>query len=191
MGVVSTRLIIFIAVLCGFVLWHLGLAQGVPALHKIDNMASEKWKEASIRTIKVAQTLLAQTENDLDNAIATDPLPTIRDRCVRETNRKIHDYARSVRAVVIQLRQCFAAVNTEIKSMNRTKESLYKFLNTIRRLMTINVHSVQLRLERPHREKVYYNIYCIVYHHYNGYYYFIRSYQTMLTSHYSMNINNL
>lgn len=115
---------------------------------------TEKWKESSIRTIKVAQTLVARTENDTEEAISKDPLPTLRDRCVRETNRRIHEYARSVRAVVVQLRQSFVAVNEEIKALNRTKETLFRFLNSTRRLLVINQQTSHVRHERPPREKV-------------------------------------
>ena len=117
-------------------------------------MAAEKWKESTIRSIKVAQTLVARAENDLDDAIGRDPLPSLRDRCVRETNRRIQEYARSVRAVVVRLRQSFVAVNEEMKSMNRMKEHLYRSLNATRRLININLQSVQVRQERPMREKV-------------------------------------
>lgn len=114
----------------------------------------EKWKESSIRTIKVAQTLVARTENDSEEALLKDPLPTLRDRCVRETNRRIQEYARSVRAVVVQLRQSFVAVNEEIKALNRTKEAVFRFHNATRRLLAINNQSILTRQERPQREKV-------------------------------------
>ena len=121
-------------------------------------MAAEKWKESTIRTIKVAQTLLARAEGDVEDAVNKDPLPSLRDRCVYETNLRVQDYARSVRTVVVKLRQCFVAVNEELKSMNRTKESLCRSLNATRRHININAQTVLVRQARPLREKVRENI---------------------------------
>ena len=121
-------------------------------------MAAEKWKESTIRTIKVAQTLLARAEGDVEDALDKDPLPSLRDRCVSESNRRVQDYARSVRTVVVRLRQCFVAVNEELKSMNRTKDSLCRSLNTTRRHININAQTVLVRQARPLREKVSYSM---------------------------------
>ena len=115
---------------------------------------AEKWKESSIRTIKVTQTLVARAENNIDDAKTRDTLPSLRDKCVWETNRKIHNYARSARSIVVKLRQTMVAVNDEIKSLNRVKENLYRVLNANRKHLSINLRCLHLRKQRPIREKV-------------------------------------
>ena len=118
------------------------------------SIGPEKWKEASIGTIKVAQTLIARTEGDLYDAKVHDPLPLIRDACIQESNKRIHGYARASRAVVIRLRQAIVATNEEIKAMNRVRNAMEKSLDHARKDLTLNVHCTYIRQSRPAREKV-------------------------------------
>ena len=115
---------------------------------------AESWKEASINSIRVSQTLIARTEEDIANKRRSDPLPLLRDACVRESNNRIHNYARKTRSVVIKLRQALAATNEEIKCQNRVKLLLERGLENTRKDIVLNVQTSHLRKERPLREKV-------------------------------------
>ena len=115
---------------------------------------AESWKEASINNIRVSQTLITRAEDDITKKRRSDPLPLLRDACVRESNSRIHNYARKTRSVVIKLRQALAATNEEIKCQNRVKLLLEKGLENTRKDIALNVQCTHLRRERPPREKV-------------------------------------
>ena len=114
----------------------------------------DSWKDASIRTIKLAQTIINKSDRGLEEACATDPLPLIREACVSESNEKIHAYVRNTRSVVVKLRENFQSTNEEIKSLTRGKEALEKALEHKRKDLALNVHSMKIRSTRPPREKV-------------------------------------
>lgn len=120
----------------------------------VATVAPENWKEASIRTIKLAQTIINKTDRGIDDARETDPLPVIREVCMRESNEKVHTYVRHTRAVVAKLRESLQATNEEIKSLSRGKEGLEKALEHKRKDLALSVQSFQLRSTRPQREKV-------------------------------------
>ena len=126
-------------------------------------MGPERWKDTSIGGIKVAQTLIDRAERDIYDAKRTDPLPSLRDSCVQESNRRIHNYARATRAVVVHLRQVLVATNDEIKSLNRVREALEKSLDHCRKDIAINVQCIKTRNERPKREKVSYPLEATIY----------------------------
>ena len=114
----------------------------------------ESWKDASIHSIKLAQTIINKSDRSLEEARDTNPLPMVRDVCVRESNDRIHAYVRSARAVVVRLREALQQTNEEIKSLTRGKEALQKALEHKRKDIVLNMHSIQLRSTRPQREKV-------------------------------------
>ena len=120
----------------------------------VATVAPENWKEASIRSIKLAQTIINKSDRGIDDARETDPLPLIREVCMRESNEKVHAYVRHTRAVVAKLRESLQATNEEIKSLNRGKEGLEKALEHKRKDLTLNLQSSKLRNARPQREKV-------------------------------------
>ena len=126
-------------------------------------MGPERWKDTSIGGIKVAQTLIDRAERDVYDAKRTDPLPSLRDSCVQESNRRIHSYARATRAVVVHLRQVLVATNEEIKSLNRTREALERSLDHCRKDIALNVQCIKTRNERPKREKVLYPLEATIY----------------------------
>ena len=117
-------------------------------------ISQEKWREASIHGIKLAQVIVGKTDRAVDDMRMTDPLPQLRDICIKQSNDRIHAYMRATREVVMQLRKCHAAVNDEMKSTNRCKESLEKALEHKRKDLALNQESQTVRACRPAREKV-------------------------------------
>lgn len=118
------------------------------------DISTEKWREASIHGIKLAQVIIEKSDRAVDNGRITDPLPLLRDACIRHSNDRIRTYMRATRAVVVQLRKSLAAVNEEMKSMNRCKESLEKALEHKRKDLSLNLEAREIRACRPVREKV-------------------------------------
>lgn len=118
------------------------------------DVGPEAWKNASIDTIKIAQTLINKGEDNVDEGKCTNPLPLLRDACVRESNRRIHAHARATRAVVVKVRQSLVMTNEEIKSLNRMRHALEKALDFQRKDIALNAECSLIRQERPRREKV-------------------------------------
>ena len=118
------------------------------------NVGPEPWKEASISAIKLAQTVIDRADDNLEDARRSDPLPLLREACVRESNQRIHEYARATRAVVVKLQQNLVATNEEIKSLIRARQGLEKGLDNARKDLVLNTETVKMRNERPTREKV-------------------------------------
>ena len=121
---------------------------------KMVSTGPEKWKESTIDNIKVAQTLIVRAEKAKDEAKVSVPMPSLRDSCVRESNQRIHAYARSTRDVVIRLKQVLAATNEQIKSVNRVRQLLEKSLDNCRKDIILNCQCNDIRKYRPQREKV-------------------------------------
>lgn len=117
-------------------------------------VSTERWKEASIHSIKLAQTIIKRSEDGLEDSKLNDPLPLLRDVCVQETNTRILSHMRSTRDVVIKLRKTLVATNDEIKSLNRSKEALERALEHKRKDLILNHESSGARSYRPSREKV-------------------------------------
>ena len=117
-------------------------------------VSPDSWKEASTRTMKLSQTIIARSDKGISIGRRTDPLPLLRDACARESNDRIHTYVRAMRAAVAELRKRFVATNEEMKVLNRGKESLERALEHTRKDLALNHHSVELRSMRPLREKV-------------------------------------
>lgn len=118
------------------------------------SVATEKWKNSSIHEIGLAQNIITRAENGLAVGRSTDPLPLLRDLCVKESNDRIHAYVRATRNLVVKLRKWFIATNEEIKSLNRSKEALEKALEHERKDIELNYESLSLREQRTSKEKV-------------------------------------
>ena len=118
------------------------------------SVVTEKWKESSIHEIGLAQNVIARAENGLAVGRSADPLPFLRDVCVKESNDRIHAYVRATRNLVLKLRKWFIATNEEMKSLNRSKEALEKALEHERKDIDLNYESTQLREQRTSKEKV-------------------------------------
>lgn len=119
----------------------------------MEEISPEKWREASIHGIKLAQVIIEKSDRAVTNGRLTDPLPLLRDACIKQSNDRMRSYMRATRNVVVQLRKSFAAVNEEMKSTNRCKESLEKALEHKRKDLALNLESQELRAYRPVREK--------------------------------------
>lgn len=117
-------------------------------------ISPEAWKEASIHSIKLAQTIIGRSDRHLGHSRRTDPLPLLREACVKESNERIRAYVRATRTVVMNLRKSLVATNEEIKALTRGKEALERALEHKRKDLALNQHSVEIRSCRPPREKV-------------------------------------
>ena len=118
-------------------------------------VSPERWRESSIQTIKTAQMIISRAHHGVEDSRVSDPLPILRETCVRESNNRILTYMRMTRAVVVKLRRCHVDTNEEIKALTRGKEALEKALEHKRKDIALNQESIELRTLRPPREKVF------------------------------------
>jgi hypothetical protein len=114
----------------------------------------EHWRNTSLKTIKLAQTIVHKSDKSNDVGRALDPLPHIRDVVAILSNEEVRKYTRDVRVVVAKLRESLLDTNEEIKSLTRGKEALEKALDHVRKDLKLNADSQQVRTTRPNREKV-------------------------------------
>ena len=117
-------------------------------------IGSDAWKNASIRNIRLAQTVLNRSDKACELGQQLDPLPSLRDTSIQQSNARIHAYVRATRAVLVKLRESLLDTNEEIKSLLRGKEHLEKTLEHIRKDIILNTKSTMQRQTRPSREKV-------------------------------------
>ncbi len=117
-------------------------------------ISPEKWKEASIHGIKLSQTVIERSDTGMKYGKRADPLPLLRDACIEQTNDRTRTYTRATRAVVAKLQKSYVAVNEEMKSLNRSKESVEKAIEHKRKDIALNQDSKSIRAYRPPREKV-------------------------------------
>ncbi|XP_076455333.1 tektin-like protein 1 [Babylonia areolata] len=113
----------------------------------------ENWRNDSLRTIKLAQTVVKKSDKSNDIGRALDPVPHIRDIVASLSNEQARRYFRDVRVVVSKLRESLLDTNEEIKSLTRGKEALEKALEHIRKDLKVNKDSQAIRTLRPNREK--------------------------------------
>eukprot|EP00117_Sycon_ciliatum_P032766 scpid60036/ scgid25341/ Coiled-coil domain-containing protein 105 len=113
------------------------------------------WREASVKTIKVAQALAEQGDVTCHTARMYDPLPTGRDVLALQSNQRAHQYIRQSRDVVSKLHRALVEVSDEIRSTTRCKEALEKKLDHCRKDIHLNRQTAVIREERPKREKGY------------------------------------
>lgn len=128
---------------------------------KAATIGSDPWKNASVKTIKLSQTVVGRSDKGCEMGQQLDPLPSLRDTSLQQSNARIHAYVRATRAVLVKLRESLLDTNEEIKSLIRGKESLEKTLEHIRKDIILNFKSNQIRSTRPQREKVS-NLYHII-----------------------------
>lgn len=129
---------------------------------KTATIGSDPWKNASIRNIKLSQTVVNRSDKACELGQQLDPLPSLRDTSIQQSNARIHAYVRATRAVLVKLRESLLDTNEEIKSLIRGKEDLEKTLEHIRKDIILNHQSSSVRRTRPGREKVAYcNSHCL------------------------------
>ena len=114
----------------------------------------ENWRNTSLKTIRLAQTVVQKSDKSNDVGRALDPVPHIRDIVATLSNEEVRRYTRDVRVVAAKLRESLLETNEEIKSLTRGKEALEKALEHIRKDIKLNRDSQSVRTTRPTREKV-------------------------------------
>ena len=114
----------------------------------------DSWKNSAIKNIRLAQTVVQRSDKFNDLGRQLDPLPSLRDNCIQQSNAQIHAYVRTTRSVVVKLRDSLLETEEEIKSLLRGKEKLEKALEHIRKDILLNQESSMRRRARPYREKV-------------------------------------
>ena len=116
----------------------------------------DAWKKSTIDNIKLASAVVQRSDKFNDLGRQLDPLPSLRDHCMQNSNAQIHAYVRETRAVVVKLRDSLLDCEEEIKSLLRGKENLEKALEHIRKDILMNEESKIRRLTKPPRERVYF-----------------------------------
>eukprot|EP00794_Sanderia_malayensis_P002486 gene2486-2861_t len=111
------------------------------------------WKQSSIRNIRLSQTVAQRSDKFNDLGRQLDPLPSLRDSCIQQSNAQIHGYVRETRVTVISLKDSLLETEEEIKSLLRGKENLEKALEHIRKDILLNQQSAMRRNARPIRER--------------------------------------
>ena len=114
----------------------------------------DQWKKATVQNIKLSQVVVQRSDKFNDLGRQLDPLPSLRDHCIQNSNAQIHSYVRATRSVVVRLRDSLLDTEEEIKSLLRGKENLEKALEHIRKDILMNAESRSKRRARPSREKV-------------------------------------
>lgn len=117
-------------------------------------IGSNAWKKASVKNLQLGKAVVHRSEKACEVGQQLDPLPSLRDNCIQESNARIHAYVRATRAVVIKLRESLLDTNEEIKSLIRGKENLERALEHIRKDLILNQRSSEVRATRPPRERV-------------------------------------
>lgn len=113
----------------------------------------DAWKKSTIGNIKLASAVVQRSDKFNDLGRQLDPLPSLRDHCMQNSNAQIHAYVRETRAVVVKLRDNLLDCEEEIKSLLRGKENLEKALEHIRKDILMNDESKLRRHAKPARER--------------------------------------
>lgn len=111
------------------------------------------WKKSSVKNVQLGKSVVNRSEKACELGQQLDPLPSLRDGCIQESNARIHAYVRATRAVVIKLRESLLDTNEEIKSLIRGKENLERAHEHIRKDLILNQKSCEVRATRPPRER--------------------------------------
>jgi len=118
-----------------------------------ETIGPDSWARSTVNNIKLAQTAVQRSDKFNDIGRQLDPLPSLRDKCIQQSNAQIHSYVRETRYVVITLRDCLLDTEEEIKSLLRGKEKLEKALEHIRKDILLNEESQCRRKSKPPRER--------------------------------------
>ncbi|XP_001622655.2 coiled-coil domain-containing protein 105 [Nematostella vectensis] len=122
-------------------------------MEKTATIGCDTWKNASVRNIRLGQTVVNRSDKACDMGQQLDPLPSLRDTSIQQSNARIHAYVRATRAVLVKLQENLLDTNEEIKSLIKGKETLEKTLEHIRKDIVLNNKSTSIRKTRPPREK--------------------------------------
>jgi hypothetical protein len=103
--------------------------------------------------MKLGSGIVKKAETDKTYGRQHDTLPVLRDGLVRQSNTVAFGYIREVRVVVVKLRENLLLTNEEVKQLIRTKEATEKMLDYLRKDIHLNKKCVEIRKQRPKREK--------------------------------------
>ncbi|XP_072176678.1 tektin-like protein 1 [Diadema setosum] len=113
----------------------------------------QSWSDATVKEMKVSQAAVDRADKVQDVGRSLDALPSLRDNCAQQSNTVVHQYVRETRVSLVKLRDSFLETNEEVKSLLRGKEALEKKLEHIRKDISLNKMSTEVRCTRPSREK--------------------------------------
>jgi len=119
----------------------------------VRNCGPNKWRMTTLETIEASDTITKRINTSIEDGKKCDPLPTLREQCVLESNTKIIKYMRGVREVVTRLRESLGLINEEIKSLLLCKDALERAFEHVRKDIRLNKDTIELRTARPRREK--------------------------------------
>lgn len=117
-------------------------------------IGQDSWKRDTINNIKIAQAIVQRSDKFNELGRQLDPLPSLRDSCIQQSNAQIHSYMRSTRSVVIKLRENLSNIEEVIKSFLKSKEKLETALEHIRKDMLLNEQCRSGRTLKPLKEQV-------------------------------------
>lgn len=118
----------------------------------VKNCGPQKWKISTLNNIEQSRKSVKGINSSIEKGKKCDPLPTLREQCVLESNTKIIKYMRGVREVVARLRESLGNINEEIKSLLRCKDALERAFEHVRKDIRLNKDTIELRTNRPRRE---------------------------------------
>jgi len=116
------------------------------------NCGPQKWKMSTLENIDSSNQIMKKSVRSIEKGKRVDPLPTLREQCVLESNTKIIKYMRGVRAVVVRLRESLGLINEETKSLILCKDALQRAFEHARKDIRLNKDTMELRKNRPRRE---------------------------------------
>lgn len=119
----------------------------------VRNCGPHKWRITTLQNIEASDTITKKINSSIEKGKKCDPLPTLREQCVLESNTKIIKYMRGVREVVTRLRESLGSINEEIKSLLLCKDALERAFEHVRKDIRLNKDTIELRTARPRREK--------------------------------------
>jgi len=116
-------------------------------------IGQDSWKRDTINNIKIAQAIVQRSDKFNELGRQLDPLPSLRDSCIQQSNAQIHSYMRSTRSVVVKLRENLSNIEEVIKSFLKSKEKLETALEHIRKDMLLNEQCRSGRTLKPLKEQ--------------------------------------
>jgi len=119
----------------------------------VRNCGPQKWRITTLQNIDASDAITKKITASIEKGKKVDPLPTLREQCVLESNTKIIKYMRGVREVVTRLRESLVLINEEIKSLLLAKDALERAYEHVRKDIRLNKDTIELRTVRPRREK--------------------------------------
>ena len=117
-------------------------------------IGQDSWKRDTINNIKIAQAIVQRSDKFNELGRQLDPLPSLRDSSIQQSNAQIHSYMRSTRSVVVKLRENLSNIEEVIKSFLKSKEKLETALEHIRKDMLLNEQCRSGRTLKPLKEQV-------------------------------------